>query len=121
MKVIIKNIDEMIEEEVTVIIGGIELVCFAGVCPYEIEVGKEYLASISMFFFDEYCVEEVSFHKKEIKRINDSFQYNLFGKIDGGSIDCGLVFEDEFISFEYGYLDGLYVKMTVDRIDITFI
>ncbi|MBQ4880116.1 hypothetical protein J8M21_23165 [Pseudoalteromonas luteoviolacea] len=41
-----------IEEEVTLEVNGIELTCFAGVCPYKLTIGQEYPVTFEMLDFE---------------------------------------------------------------------
>lgn len=41
-----------IEEEVTLEVNGIELTCFAGMCPYELNIGQEYPVTFEMLDFE---------------------------------------------------------------------
>ena len=120
MKAYLKHIDDVIEEKVTLITNNVEVVCFAGVCPFEIQVGQEYSVSFEMNVFSDYHLEKSASKETGVTRLGNSFQYLLRGKLNGNTVLCGLPFEDEILRSNYGYLDGDIVDFIVDRIDVEF-
>lgn len=116
-------LDDNIEEEVTLSVVGYEITCFAGICPYEIYVGKKYPVLFNFEIFNSYKVEELENESVGFERIGDTFAYWIKGRldIDRGVIDCGIRFEDEFLLPDYGYLDGKFIRLKVDRIDVEFL
>ncbi|OZG73376.1 hypothetical protein BTA51_10125 [Hahella sp. CCB-MM4] len=118
---LVKKIDDNIEEEVTLELNGVELTCFAGVCPYQIQEGKEYPVSFELEIFDDYCVEELNEEKVALERIGNDFSYWVAGRLDGSVIHSVIQFEDEILMSDYGYLDGKFIRMKVDRIDVEFL
>lgn len=116
---LLKSIDENIEEEVLLEINGIEITGFANYCPYEIYVGQDYNVSLTMF--TDCDISESKLKTKQIKRINDGFDYFIRGQLlGGGLIDAGIILKEEFFA-QYEYLIGGYVEIEVDRIDIGFL
>lgn len=119
---VVKRLDPLIEEEVTLEVEGIEFTGFAFICPYEIEVGRRYPVSIGFTILDELIIREIYEDKKELERIDEGFQYYLRGLLQEDSIDTGVVFTDEDEYFaDYPDLLGKYVEMKVDRISIEFL
>lgn len=53
------KLNEAIAEEVTLLIGGEVVECFASYCPYELEVGRVHSAEISLDLSQSYEVQEV--------------------------------------------------------------
>lgn len=120
-EVYLKKIDEDVEEEVTLLIGNEEVVCFAGICPYQIEAGRCYQVDFDMKVFDEYSVSLSSENKTSLTRVGDTFSYIISGKLKGNTIDCIIPFEDDILLSEFGFLDGKFVELKVDRIDVDFL
>ena len=121
MKAILKSIDSDIEEQVTLLINGKEVTCFAGVCPYQIHVGHEYTVAFEMNVFDDYSVNLSDSQDKLVKQIDKGFAHILSGRLDGNTVDCGIPFEDNVLLSDFGYLDGRFVNFKVDRIDVEFL
>lgn len=121
MKAILKSIDSDIEEQVTLIVNGIEVTCFAGVCPYELEIGNEYPVEFEMNVFDDYSVNQADSQDRLVTQIDNGFAYLLSGKLDGNTVDCGIPFEDDVLLSDFGYLDGKFVTFQVDRVDVEFL
>lgn len=119
---LVKRIDPLIEEEVTVEIKGFEFTGFASICPYKIEAGKRYPVLIGFTILDDLKIYETSEDKKEIERIDSSFEHYITGVLYEDTIDAGVVFtdEDEYFS-EYPELIRRNVTMKVDRISIEFL
>lgn len=121
MKVLLEKIDDVVEEEVTLLVGNQKLVCFAGTCPYQIEVGRYYQVDFDMKVFDDYSVVLSNLKKSSLTRLGDTFSYIINGKLQGNSIDCVIPFEDNVLLSAFGYLDGEFVEFKVDRIDVNFL
>lgn len=118
---LVQAIGHDVEEEVTLNLNGLEVTCFAGVCPYEIREGEKYPVSFELMIFDDYEVEESEAESAGLERIGNGFSYWIKGRLERGVIDCGIQFEDEVLLSDYGYLDGKFIWLKVDRIDVEFL
>lgn len=116
----VKKIDISIEEEVIVSDGSTDLVVFANVCPYPIEVGRTYPVSLSLVFLDELTFQELSVEDEFIERVGDGFSHVLAGKLENERFySKGFEFEcDDFEGMDY--LNGKFIKVEVDRISAEF-
>jgi len=117
------HLDKDIEEEVVLQIGGIVLTCFACVCPYVIKKYLSYPVELHLVVLGDYVVTElVSNSMPSIVRLGNGFASVVTGKLSGGCLDVGgLIFEDDVLQSDFGYLDGKMVAMKVDRIDAEFL
>lgn len=127
MKYLVKvdSFDEIIEEEVVVNVNGQLLRCFISylddIC---IEVGNEYYANIEYEIYNELMVEKVNEELKSIQCINESFSYDIVGKlnVDECKLESLIDIEiDEEDIYECGCYDNKYIKFRVDRFNIEFI
>lgn len=109
------------EEKVTVESNGVEVTCFAVYCPYKIEEGKKYSAEFDFVVFDEYEVSEIHNRNSGIEYTGKAFSYLLIGKLEGSRLNAGIIFDDENLLSDYSFLDGKYVQVKADRLDISFI
>ena len=118
---LVKRIDPLIEEAVTIEIRDTEFTGFASVCPYKIKAGESYSVLIGFTILDDLKICETSEDKK-IKRIDSGFEHRITGVLYEDTIDAGVVFtdEDEYFS-DYTELIGKNVTMKVDRISIEFL
>ncbi len=121
MKVLLKKIDDHIEEQVTLVCGDIEVICFASFLDFEIHEGHEYEVAFEMNVFETYSVNQSDVKKEMLEQVDDSFVYVLNGKLKGDTVLCGLPFTDDILLSDFGYLEGEYVRFKVDRIDVDFI
>lgn len=119
--VLVKKIDENVEEEVALDLDGFEVTCFASVCPYHIKEGESYPVYFELTVFDAYFVEESSAKKASLERIKDTFSYWITGKLEGAVLNSLIQFEDEILLSDYGYLDGKFIRIKADRIDVEFL
>jgi len=112
-----------VEEEVDLDINGTRLKCFAGICPYVIQEDQVYPVRLELVVLDDYEVAESSADTDQaFSRIGNGFSYLVHGRLSGICLDVGgLVFEDEVLQREFGYLDGKFVSLKVDRIDVEFL
>ena len=117
----ILDIDDAVEEAITISLGEITLVCFCSSIVKEIKVGEIYLCEIDLEYFDDEVLEEAKSNNARIERIGDSFAYTLYGYYNNGTIFLnGLYFCGEDL-LDYGYLDNKFVKLNVCRINIDFL
>lgn len=120
--VIIDVISPEIEEEVSIFVCGQRLTCFASYLPYRLEVGRTYQAELLPMVFDEYFVQEISHSEPSIVREGVGYSYSIIGELRAGCLHCGgLIFCDEFLLENFGFLEGRLVCWKVDRLDISFV
>ncbi len=119
----IKRLSDDVEEEVVLRINGVELTCFATVCPYKIEEGASYQVELTAQVFNEYLVSELDEEASpSIVQIGDSFSHVITGRLSGNRLDVGdIVFEDDVLLSDFGYLEGKMIAWKVDRIDAEFL
>ncbi len=117
---IVKKISDNIEEEVTLEVNDIEVICFAGVCPYEIKVGGEYPVIFSSMIFDDYDVKELQAETQSLEKINAGYSYIAKGKLDGMKVLSIIDIQDDGL-LDFEYLDGKYVEFKIDRLDVEFL
>lgn len=120
---LVLHVDEDIEEEVLLRIGGVEITCFASVCPYKVEVGLSYPVELHSVVFDDYSVTALPDETQPtVTRVGTGFAYVITGKLSGGYLETGdLVIEDEVLQRDFGYLDKKMIAMKVDRVDVEFL
>jgi len=117
----VERVGEDIEEEVTLLIDRVEVVCFAGVCPYAIKEGETYPVSMTLTILDDCNLHESSDEQPSLRRIGNSFSYIVTGRLSGDVLDAGIKFIDDVFLSDYGYLNGKMISMQVDRIDVEFL
>lgn len=108
------------EEEVTIGIGNIYITGFVN-CGVQKEIGEK--AEVAFSLYDDLEILPYGDNKSGIERIDKTFRYSLFGTLDiaNGVLKSVIDFEiDREELFDYGYLDGLQVKINVLRIDFDF-
>lgn len=119
---LVKAIDPIIEEEITLEINGVEVVAFVTICPYQIEVGQRYPVIVGFTILDGLEIHEINGKCKGLERIESSYQYIVRGLLSEESIDAGIIISDEDEYFEdHRYLNGKHVEMKVDRISVEFL
>lgn len=117
----VQNINNDIEEEVTIVVEDLEIHGFASVCPYPISIGSQYPVMIGLTIFDDFNPRETEIKKKEIRRISNGFSTLIRGLLKPeGIIDAGIMIHDNLL-IEYSFLIGKYVEFEVDRVSIEFI
>ena len=117
------HLNNDVEEEVLLQIGGVELTWFVSVCPYAIAEGLSYPIELRPVIFDEYVISELANNSvPSISRVESSFAYVVVGEMRGACLKSGeLIFEDDVLQRDFGYLDGKMVAMKIDRIDAEFL
>lgn len=122
-KALVLRVDDDIEEEVRIRIGDIELACFAGVCPYNIEAGLSYPVELRPVVFGDYSVTELlDGTPASIDRVGTGFAYIITGRLSGSCLESvELVIEDDVLQRDFGYLEGKIIAMKIDRMDVEFL
>jgi len=117
------GLNDSIEEEVALQIDGVRLTCFASGCPYRIEEGKSYPVQLELLILDDYeVIESPDEAGADFVETGEGFAYLVRGKLNGRYLEAGgLVFEDEVLRREFGYLDGKRVTVKADRINVEFL
>ncbi len=118
---LVKSLNDEFEEEVLLSLKGLEVTCFASVCPYEIQEGVEYPVSLELTILDDYQVIESDTEEYGFERIGNGFSHWVKGRLNRDTLDCGIRFHDSILLSDYGYLDGAFIRLKVDRIDAEFL
>lgn len=117
-KVELISLEKHVEENVCISINNNHINCFAGNCPFPIVVGNKYDVIFSCSDFD---VEKVDDSTVSIKRVNDAYSYRITGLLKKGTLHSVFKIYDDFLLSNYAYLDGCYVSMTIERLDVEFV
>lgn len=118
-KILICRIDSIIEEEIDFLVNNQKVTGFNAL-PQEVVVNKEYEAEIDIFVNDALTVETQKEDKfKKIENISNG-SYILFGKIlENNVLDVGFFITSDLLE-DYKYLEGQYVYLQVDRLQLSF-
>lgn len=120
--VLVDGVNPEIEEEVTIVVGGQRLTCFASYLPYQLEVGRVYRAELLPMVFDEYIIQEVSHVAPSVLREGSGYSNRIIGELRDGCLCCsGLTFCDEIFLVDFGLLEGKLISWRIDRLDISFV
>jgi hypothetical protein len=114
------EIDPIIEELIVLNVQGMSIRCFAGYCPSVIEEGKNYEAEFEMVLPDKLNIIKTETEEPRIEMLDDGFSCEIYGYMDGECFRSLIEFSDQGIHFEYPYLNGHFVKITAERIDVSF-
>ncbi|KAA0975876.1 hypothetical protein [Pseudomonas sp. ANT_J28] len=118
---VVLAVGPVVEEEVLLLVKGLEVKCFASYCLSKIEVGETYEVEFDLVLADTDVVaaaEEPITTLIEMK--DDGFSCALYGYLDGGVFRSFVDFSDQDIHYDYPHLNGRFVKVKVDRIDVSF-
>lgn len=118
--VLITAINEHVEDEITLLIDDTEVVCFASYCPHVLKVGKEYEVELILNFPEAYEAISVEPRSLLIEKKNSGFSYYLYGKLKNDAFQTFTTFFDEKIHFDHPELNGKFIKLGVERIDVSF-
>jgi len=112
---------KIVEEELLLLVNGVEVMCFAGYCPERIFEGQSYTVELDIDLPDaDYAVAtEIKTTLYEI--VGDGFSCMLYGYMDGSIFQSFIEFNDQEIYFDYPELNDKFVKIEVDRINVAFL
>ena len=114
---VIKEIED--DEEVTIKIGDTIITGFVNM-GLSIPIDKE--TEVEIEFFDDIEIEETQIREKSILS-KGTYSYSIYGilDVDNGIISSTLDFSiDREYLYGYGFLDGKYVEVKVNRLDFYF-
>lgn len=120
-KATVVAIDELIDEEVTLLVDGTLVTCFASYLPYEVEVGRTYAVELSLNLSEQYETQRVSSTTVLIERIGSSFSYVLYGTLNNNSFKTFTLLAVDGIHHDHPDLNDSLIKLTVERIDVAFL
>jgi hypothetical protein len=113
--------DSLIEELVTLNIQGANIKCFVDYCPSVIEAGKNYEAQFEMVLPDELEIAKIENNEEaRIEMLDNGFSCDIYGYIADDIFRSIIEFPDQDIHFDYPHLNGQFVKITAERIDVSF-
>ncbi|MEB0226181.1 hypothetical protein [Pseudomonas sp. 10S4] len=119
--VIVLAVNPIVEEEVLLLVSGVKVKCFASCCPEKIQVGEAYEVEFEIVLPDDDFItvaEKRSDSLIEVK--DDGFSCFLYGYLDGSVFRSFVDFMDQEIHYDYPALNEEFVKVRVDRIDVSF-
>ncbi|PMW95884.1 hypothetical protein C1X59_26000 [Pseudomonas sp. FW215-R2] len=120
-KAMVVEIDQFVEDAILLVVEGVEVRCFANYSPSKIEVGKTYEAEFEMVLSGEDFVSATQCEKMQIKMLGSGFPCEVYGYLDGEVFRSFVDFMDQDIHYEYPHLNGQFVKINADRIDVSFV
>ncbi|RQO45589.1 hypothetical protein [Pseudomonas sp. KBW05] len=114
-------IDELVDEEVTLLIDGTLVTCFASYFPYEIKVGMTYAVELTLYLSEHYETQKISSTSILIERIDNSFAYVLYGTLNNNTFNTFTLLTVDGIHHDHPDLNDSLIKLTVERIDVAFL
>lgn len=114
------EIDPIIEELVVLEVNGTILRCFVSHCPSAIEAGKTYEVEFDMVLPNELRISKIQNENLHVEMLENGFSCEIYGYLDGDTFKSVVEFPDQGIHFEYPHLNGHFVKITAERIDVSF-
>lgn len=110
--------DELVEESLWIEVDGRVLNVFCGDYNFLFKADSLYQVELEYEIFDKYEVE-ITEKLPQFRKIDQSFAYEIIGILQNGALSVGeIVFKDEFLLSEYGYLENLKISLKVDRINL---
>lgn len=117
-KALLKKISDNVEEEVTLQVNGIDITCFAGICPYPLVLGQTYTVQ---FYFDDFELTPTTHMPASIERIGETYEYKIRGILQGDTLKSLIDISDDYFQTEYSYLSDQPVDVIVDRLSVEFL
>ncbi|TVT81547.1 hypothetical protein [Pseudomonas sp. H3(2019)] len=117
---LVVSIGEIVEEEVVLLVNGVLIKCFMSYCPEKIMVGARYEVELEMILPDSSFVVTAQETDVMVEMLGDGFSGFLYGYLDGSVFRSFVEFFDQEIHHEHPSLNGQFVKVKVDRIDVAF-
>ena len=114
------KLNKTIEEEVTLLIDGEIIECFASFCPYDLDVGKTYDVELSLNLPQSYEIKETERTDVHVIKKGRGFSYYLYGILDNEIFRTFTPLFDENLHYEHPDLNNHFICLEVERIDASF-
>lgn len=114
------EIDPIIEELVVLEVNGTTLRCFVSHCPFVVEAGKTYEVEFDMVLPNELRISKIQNENRHVEMLEDGFSCEIYGYLNGDIFKSFVELPDQGIHFEYPHLNGHFVKIVAERIDVSF-
>ena len=114
------RLNEIIEEEVTLLIEGEAIECFASFCPYNLEVGRVYNVELSINLSESYEIRKTEPTDVRAVKKGRGFSYYLYGSLDDDTFKTFTTLFDEDIHYDHPDLNNNFICLEVERIDASF-
>jgi hypothetical protein len=121
IEVRILAIDDDMEDCMSLLIGGNIVECFVNYCASMVVVDETHLAELTIDYSDPVEIEASPESNTLLEKNGNGFGYYLYGVLKGGTFRTFIEFPDEDIHFDYPELEGRFVKIKVDRINVSFL
>jgi hypothetical protein len=113
-------INEHVEEDVTLLIEGTIVNCFISYCPYEIEVGKSYDVELTIKLSDDYEIERTEPNELHVEKIDHGYSYFFYGELHNENFLTFTSLHDEDIHYDHPECNEHFIKLRVERLDVSF-
>lgn len=113
-------LNEHVEEDVTLLIDGTIVNCFVSFCPYQIKVGNTYDVELTINLSDDYEVSKVDEVDRMAEQTGRGYAYLLFGRLCGEMFHTFTPLSDQDLHYEHPELNGQFIRLEVERIDVSF-
>ena len=116
--------NDLIDEEVIIQIKDFTIECLRQDVLKDPPIGSIWNTELSAVFFDKVNIEEFKGQKEKGLIKNDGLSYTLYGIYDADTQCIDIGFKVDLTDgglYDYGYLDGKFVEVTVTRFDIVLL
>ncbi|MDI2594767.1 hypothetical protein POF45_25545 [Pseudomonas sp. 681] len=115
------HISEENEEHATLLIEGYTIECFINSCPHAIKAGESYSVELTMNLPDSYHVSTSPAVAVLAEKKARGYSYFLYGTLIGDIFKSFTDLYDEDIHYDHPELNGAFIQLEVDRIDVNFL
>ncbi|MEJ6817493.1 hypothetical protein PseuLF5_10795 [Pseudomonas sp. LF-5] len=95
------EIDQFLEDAISLIVEGIRVRYFSSFSPSKIEVGKSCEVEFELLLPDEECVAATECENQQIEMQDGGFSSDVCGYLDGDLFQSFVDFTDQDIHYEY--------------------
>ena len=112
-------VDDIIEEEVVLLVEGNKIRAFASFCPEKIEIGKKYKAEFNLVIPDSELIEITLETVPRIEMLGQGLACTVYGYLSNATIRSIVDFPDQDIHYDYPDCNDNYIKIDVERVDVS--
>lgn len=113
-------LNDHVEEDVTLLIEGTVINCFISYSPYQIMIGNTYDVELTINLADDYHIERAQPRNTLAEWAGCGYSYFLYGELCNDSLHTFTTLNDEDLHYDHPECNDHFIKLKVERIDVTF-
>ena len=114
------EIDPYVEDLIVLRVNDVTFRGFASYYPFVVDVGKTYEVELEMVLPEELAISKIENEEERIEMLGNGFSCEIYGRLEGDIFKSFVEFSYQGLHYDYPHLNEQFVKITAERIDVSF-